>query len=219
MMPDQCISTKSQDTSKQGIIYLLENEAFESPVIKIGKTKRSLDNRIKELNTGVPLPYTCYRASLVGDADKVEKLLHDVFHPAKRHWRGEFFEVDPWRVVLVLETYEIENLTESAPKPSKEDLESIDTTVQEKDKREIATFIRLGILVGEKLTLVNDPAIQCEVADGQTGVFYEDERYALTTLTTKVRSSYMRQGIRYWTYQDETLLERRDRIFGALSSP
>ena len=38
-MTDQDISTKGQDTSKQGIIYLLENEAFESPVIKIGKTK------------------------------------------------------------------------------------------------------------------------------------------------------------------------------------
>ena len=78
----------------------------------------------------------------------------------------------------MLETYEIKNLTESAPKPSKEDLESIDTTVQEKDKREIATFNRLGIQVGEKLTLVNSPDIQCEVADGQTGVLYEGERYA-----------------------------------------
>ena len=118
-MTTQDISINGRDTLKRGIIYLLENEAFESPVIKIGKTKRSLGDRIKELNTGVPLPYTCYRASLVDDADKVEKVLHDVFHPAKRHWRGEFYEVEPWRVVLVLERYEIENLTESAPKPSK----------------------------------------------------------------------------------------------------
>ncbi len=202
----------SQDTSKQGTIYILENAAFESSVIKIGKTKRPLDERIKELNTSVPLPYTCYRASLVDDIDKVERLLHEVFHPAKRHWRGEFYEVEPWRVVLVLETYEKKNLTDFAPKLSKEDSASIDTTVQKKDKRDIATFDSLDIPIGEKLTLVDDQDIQCEVADGQTGVLYKDERYALTTLTQKVGKSHMRQGIRQWKYQHETLMERRDRM-------
>ena len=202
----------SEDTSKQGTIYILENEAFASSVIKIGKTKRSLDERIGELNTSVPLPYTCYRASLVDDVDKVERLLHEVFHPAKRHWRGEFYEVEPWRVVLVLETYEKENLTGST-KPSDDDLKSISATVQDKEKREVATFDRLGIEVGEKLILVGDPDIHCKVADRQTGVLYKDERYSLTRLAQKVGKPYMRQGIKCWTYQGETLLERRDRIY------
>ena len=64
------------DQSKQGIIYLLENEAFESPVIKIGRTGRAgrdLEARIRQLNTGVPLAFTCSRASLVNDAAEVEK--------------------------------------------------------------------------------------------------------------------------------------------------
>ncbi len=205
----------SPETSKQGIIYLLENPAFESPVIKIGKTKREeWRKRINELNTSVPLPFICYRASRVDDADRVEKILHDVFHPAKRHWRGEFFEVEPWRILLVLEKYEIENLTESAPKPSEEDWTLISAAVQEKDKRETATFKRLGIQIGEKLTLLDNPEIQCEVVDEKTGVLYEGTQHALTTLTQQVGRSYMRQGIRCWTYKDETLLERRDRMHG-----
>ena len=208
----------SKDTSKQGTIYILENEAFASSVIKIGKTKRSLDDRIRELNTSVPLPYTCYRASRVDDVDRVERLLHEVFHPAKRHWRGEFYEVEPWRVVLVLETYEKENLTEST-KPSDDDLKTISAAVQDKDKREVATFDRLDIAVGEELTLVGAPDIHCEVADRQTGVLYKGEQYSLTRLAQKVGKPYMRQGIRCWTYQDETLLERRDRMFGYQSSP
>ena len=204
------------NTANQGIIYLLENEAFETPVVKIGKTGRTgsdLVTRIRQLNTSVPLAFTCFRASLVDDVVEVEKLLHQVFHPAKKHWRGEFFEVEPWRVVLVLERYEVQDMTSQAPAPSNQDLASIDATVHRKDRRERATFDMLGIPVGEVLTLVGNPEIECQVANGQTGVLYDGEEYSLSTLTTQLKgSASWLQGIRYWVYQDETLLQRRDRI-------
>ena len=205
------------DTSRQGIIYLLENKAFASDVIKIGRTGgrgQDLANRVRTLNTGVPLPFTCFRASLVQDAVAVERLLHEVFYPAKRHWRGEFYEVDPWRVVLVLQNYEIEDMTAHAPALSKEEVEDVNATQRVKERQTKFSFAEVGIEVGAKLTLVNSD-IQCEVADGLTGVLYEGERYALSTLATRLRESpYSLQGLRYWTYGDEneTLLKRRERM-------
>ncbi len=203
-------------SSSQGIIYLLENEAFGAPVIKIGRTGKTgtkLAERIQTLNIGVPLSFTCYRASLVDDAAEVEKVLHQVFHPAKRQWRGEFYEVEPWRVVLVLQHYEIEDMTRFAPVPSREDLELIGAAVREKDRRAKFTFAMLEIPEGSKLTLVGSPEIECEVADDQTGVLYEGERYALSTLATKLKhAAYVVQGLRYWLYEDQTLLKRRDEI-------
>lgn len=202
-------------TGSEGIIYLLQNEAFEAEVIKIGRTGRDLAERIRTLNTGVPLAFTCFRASRVADAAKVEKLLHDVFHPAKKHWRGEFYEVEPWRVVLVLEQYEIENLTHLAPSPTGDDEASISATVQEKDRKANFTFATAGIPVGEKLSLVGTPEIECEVADGGTNVQYEGEIVALSTLATRLKESRTwLQGIRHWTYGGETLLNRRDRMHG-----
>jgi len=204
------------DPSKQGIIYLLENEAFESPVIKIGRTGRTANDligRIRQLNTGVPLAFTCYRASLVDDAAEIEKMLQQVFYPAKRHWRGEFFEVEPWRVMLVLRPLEIQNMTSHAPAPSSEEVGAIDAAIIEKERRARFTFNMLALPVGTKLTFVGNPEIECEVANGETGVLYEGEEYSLSTLATKLKESpYWVQGIRHWEHDGETLLKLRDRI-------
>ena len=204
------------NTGSQGIIYLLENEAFEAAVIKIGRTGRNgtdLAARIRTLNTAVPLAFTCYRASLVEDAAGVERKLHQVFYPAKRQWRGEFYEVDPWRVMLVLADHEIQDMTSFAPLPSTEDSQSIDTAVKEKEKLATFTFDMLGISVGTKLTLAGNPDIECEVANGQTGVLYQGKEYALSTLATQLKQSqHNLQGLRHWEYDGESLIRRRNKI-------
>ena len=204
------------DPSKQGIIYLLENEAFESPVIKIGRTGRAgndLATRIRQLNTGVPLAFTCYRASLVDDAVETEKMLHQVFYPAKKHWRGEFYEVDPWRVMLVLGPREIQDMTSHAPAPSNEEVGAIDTAVSDKERRTKVTFKMLGLPVGTKLTFVGNPDIECEVANEDTGLLYEGVEHSLSTLAKKLKNSpYWVQGIRHWEYNGETLMNLRDKI-------
>lgn len=203
-------------SSGQGIIYLLENEAFESPVIKIGKAGRTgaeLARRINQLNTGVPLSFTCFHASLVQDASVVEKKLHQVFHPAKKHWRGEFFEVEPWRVMLVLEAYEVQDMTSYAPLVSKEERDSIESVVKERDRKQRVTFEFLEIPIGSELELVGSPEIVCQVADNDTGVMYDGESFALSTLATRLKgSSNWLQGIRYWMYEGQTLLKRRDEM-------
>ena len=52
-----------------GIVYILTNEAMEG-LIKIGKTNTSVEQRIKELdNTSLPLPFQCFYAGEVHDAN------------------------------------------------------------------------------------------------------------------------------------------------------
>ena len=205
----------NESPQNNGIIYLLENEAFTDQVIKIGRTgnrPNDLARRIRQLNTGVPLPFKCYRASLVDEASTVERLLHDVFYPSKRHWRGEFYEVEPWRVMLVLQNYELEDMTRHAPVPSREDDSAIEAVVKTKERRSNFTFAEVGIEVGQKLGLVNSD-MECEVADQNTTVFFEGKRYALSTLASKLmNASYPVQGVRYWEFEGETLLQRRNRI-------
>jgi hypothetical protein len=60
------------------IVYILTNPAFDK-YIKIGITN-NLSSRLKQLdNTSMPLPYECYFAIEVENANKVEKLLHEAF--------------------------------------------------------------------------------------------------------------------------------------------
>ena len=197
---------------KEGIIYVIENEAFAAQVVKIGKTT-DLAKRINQLNTAVPLPFTCSKASRVDDMDKVEKFLHDTFYPAKKDWRGEFYEVEPWRVGQVLELIELEDVTDSAPSPDTDELRSIGLTVQTKEKKSRFTFEMVGIPVGEKLQLVGSPEIECEVADQKSTVRYNGREYALSTLATELKESkWGLQGSLHWFYEDETLQRRRERI-------
>ena len=140
-----------------------------------------------------------------------ERLLHDVFHPAKKHWRGEFYEVEPWRVLLVLRKCEIEDMTTHAPGLVREDVNAIHEAEQNRERRTRFAFGAAGVPVGETLTLVGSD-IQCEVADERTRVRYQCRKCALSTLTAELKGSGPRQGIRYWEYQGETLLRRWYRI-------
>lgn len=200
-------------TGKEGVIYVIENEAFAAQVVKIGKTTTGLETRIKQLNTAVPLPFTCSKASLVDDVDEVERFLHDTFYPAKRDWRGEFYEVEAWRVAQVLQFFEKEDVTDLAPSPDTDEVRSIDRTVQTKEKRSNFTFAMVTIPTGAKLQLVGNPTVECEVADQKSTVQYEGQEYALSTLATELKNSkWSLQGSRHWLYEDETLQQRRERL-------
>ena len=197
-----------------GVVYILENEAFAVPVVKIGKTgQQDWVARIKQLNTAVPLPFTCAKASRVHDMGQVEKFLHQTFFPAKHQWRGEFYEVEAWRVVQVLKLFETEDVTNLVPVLDAEEEKAINTTVGYKETRSGFTFEVAGIPIGAKLGFKGRPEIEAEVADGKTTVIYEGEAYTMSALATKIKQKdYVVQGILWWTYDNETLKQRRDRM-------
>ena len=205
----------AQDQPREpGVVYILENEALPPKVIKIGKTgQRDWVARIRQLNTAVPLPFTCYKASRVDDMSKVETFLHNTFHPAKRHWRGEFYEVEPWRVAQVLAMFETEDVTGRAPQPDESEERAINAAVRAKESRDAFTFEAAGIPPGAKLGFRGRPDIEAEVVDGNTTVSYQGEAYSMSTLATQIKAKgYVVQGILWWTYQGESLRQRRDRM-------
>ena len=76
----------------RGIIYLLTNEAMPG-YVKIGKTSKSVDQRIRELSRSpaVPIPFECPYAAKVEDMDSVEKAFHDAFGDYRKNPKERIF--------------------------------------------------------------------------------------------------------------------------------
>ena len=197
-----------------GVVYVLENEAFAVPVVKIGRTgQQDWVARIRQLNTAVPLPFTCAKASRVDDMGKVEAFLHQTFYHAKHQWRGEFYEVEAWRVAQVLGLFETEDVTDLAPVLDSDEEKAINTTVGNRESRATFTFEVAGIPVGAKLGFKGRPEIEAEVADRGTSISFEGETHTMSALATIIKEKdYVVQGILWWTYEGETLQQRRDRM-------
>ena len=92
------------------IVYVLSNPAMPG-YIKIGKTD-NLKERLRNLDrTSTPLPFQCEYAAEVNDADKVEKILHDIFVDKRVRSNREFFEVDPQQIIRALDLQEHKDVT------------------------------------------------------------------------------------------------------------
>ena len=211
-------SRGSSSSSDRGIVYLVESEWEGKKVIKIGRTgpnREDLENRIKTLSNGVPGTLPCLYASRVNNAPTVERNLHTIFRKlrARESSSREFFEVEPESAKVALQAYRGQDVTKWAPRPSKRDDESSRSVVQDTGKLPTATFALLRIPVGKKLRSARDNRVMCEVADADTQVLYKGKLWALSTLTTELMGTvHPLQGIRYWTYEGQTLIERRDEI-------
>ena len=202
----------SEETTEtgEGYIYIIENDAFETPVVKIGKAK-NLSQRINTLNTAVPLPFICRKASKVEDMNEVEKFQHKTFRHAKHHWRGEFFQIE-WKVVAsVLELLEIEDATHLAPKPTTEEVDSITTASRSKNKNFNFEMVKIG--PGAVLKLASNDEVMAKVVDNKNKVEYDGRVYSISGLAQELNGlAYGVQGSKYWLYGDETLQELRERI-------
>jgi hypothetical protein len=204
---DQDSKNKNKD-----IIYILTNEAMPG-YVKIGKTSTSLEQRIRELSssTSVPLPFTCFYACIVKNMAFVEKQLHDAFDNNRTNPRREFFQISPERVVAALKLAEIENIT---PKKdyvdSKEDQKALNQVRAE--IRAKFNFKMVDIPVGAELTFSRDDKITAKVVDNKSIEF----NGAVTSLSASAQKilgyDYGVAGTDYWTYEGETLDERRRRL-------
>lgn len=191
------------------IIYILINEAMPG-YVKIGRTT-NLEQRIRSLDTtSVPLPFECFYACTVKDADFVEKQLHDAFLDHRVRSSREFFELSPDRVVSALKLAEIENVT---PKrdyvESKEDQQALN---QARTRRAVFNFKMADIPVGAELSYVNDENIKAKVVDNKL-IELNGEVTSLSASAQKLLGyPYQVQGTVYWMFEGETLDERRRRL-------
>ena len=209
----------SRHSPSRGIVYLVGSTWQGKQVIKIGRTGpegEDLRLRITQLSIGIPGTLPCIHASLVNDASTVENNLHTIFQQLRvtEGSSREFFDLNPESARLALLAYQKKDMTRYAPRAAP-NRDNKPTAPQNQDtgKLPTATFALLKIRVGEKLKLARDQRVTCEVADGGTTVRYKGKDWALSTLTTElIDMGHPLQGIRYWTYEGQTLIERRDEI-------
>jgi hypothetical protein len=191
------------------IIYVLINEAMLG-YVKIGKTN-NLEQRIRSLDTtGVPLPFECFYACTVKDASFVEHQLHDVFKDHRVRSSREFFEIAPERAVSALKLAEIENMT-----PKKDFVESDEDQKalnEARTRRAVFNFAMVDIPIGTELAFSRDENIKTRVVDNRS-VIFDGEITSLSTSAQKILGAdYGVAGTDYWTYEGETLDERRRRM-------
>jgi hypothetical protein len=193
------------------IIYILINAAMPG-YVKIGRTN-NLEQRIRSLDTtSVPLPFECFYACTVANADFVEKRLHDAFLDHRVRSSREFFEVSPDRVVSALKLAEIENVT---PKldyvETNEDQQALN---QARTRRAVFNFKLADIPIGAELVYVNDENVRASVVDNKH-ISVNGELTSLSASAQKLLGyPYQVQGTLYWMFEGETLDERRRRLEG-----
>ncbi len=190
-------------------VYILINEAMPG-YVKIGRTT-NLEQRIRSLDTtGLPLPFECFYACTVKDSLFVEQQLHNAFMDQRTRSSREFFEISPDRAVAALKLAEIENVT-----PKKDFVESVEdqnALNEARTRRSAFNFKMVDIPIGAELSFVNDENIKAKVVDNRS-VLFNGEIISLSNSAQKILNvDWPAQGPIYWTYEGETLNERRKRF-------
>ena len=185
------------------------NEAMPG-YVKIGRTN-DLERRIREMdNTSVPLPFECFYACIVRDAQFAERQLHDAFLDHRVRSSREFFEISPERAVAALKLAEIENVT-----PKKDFVETPEDQQalnQARKKRSIFNFAMVNIPVGAELVFSRDENIKARVVDNRS-IELNGEIVSLSNSAQKILGyASSVQGTAYWMHEGELLDERRKRM-------
>jgi hypothetical protein len=198
-----------------GVIYLMTNLAMPG-MVKIGKTDSaiSLAARLRDLyNTSVPLPFECYFAAEVDDADALERKLHNLFGEYRVNPRREFFRADPEKVVIAISIGPYREIALSGEAGDAEDQKAVES---EKRRRARIDLSALGIDPGAVLSFSRDESITATVQPNNKvdyrGSTCSLSAAALNALTSLGYQTKAASGSEYWMYEGETLDERRRRL-------
>jgi len=197
----------------KNIVYVLTNPCIPD-LVKIGMTN-NLKNRLGSLyNSSIPVPFECYFACTVSDMEFVEKQIHDGFDDFRVNPKREFFRINPERVVSILNLVMIDDVT------PKEDIveDEIDqrSLNNEKKTKDRFNFEMTKVPIGSVLSFVKDPSITAIVVDKHKIEFNEEvtslSKSALEIMKGMGYNWKTIQGTGFWTFESETLAERRTRI-------
>jgi hypothetical protein len=199
------------------IVYILTNESMQG-IIKIGITD-NLQRRIKDLdNTSTPLPFECYYAVEVSDANSIEKLLHETFDDKRVRQNREFFNCNPEQAKSALQIAEKMGGIDVTPTDgifeNTTDKQALENAKKQKGK--IDYFGILGIDEGEILTFSKDNEIT-GIYKGNNQILFRGElsslsASALLILTEMGYDWKTVQGAGYWCFRGETLTKLYNQI-------
>ncbi len=201
-----------------GIVYCLENPAMPD-LVKIGTTQ-NIEQRLRSLDTtSVPLPFVCFVAVEVEDANETEQLLHDVFSDHRVRSNREFFEVSPERVAAALRLTRGRDVTPTTDVV--EDEEAQVALNKARKKRERFHFGMVGIEPGAELEFRyrdmsnNGQPFTAEVVSANR-IRFEGQETSLSAAATAIMQehgiTWPAQGPLYWHYEGESLDDRRRRL-------
>lgn len=215
------LSTKD----RKGYVYILTNQSFSDDWIKIGKSKRQVDIRSKELdNTAIPLPFDIYATIKTEKFNQVEKLVHktiDRLTDMRIRKNREFFNVDP---AVALDIFrDIAALIDDAEVyiyqdniPHLDYGQTPDITKQNKSNRKAFKFSMAGIEIGEEITFI--PTGQKVKVIDQRHIMYNDRVMTMTGFAKMYMPDDKRvpsdtyQGPKYFQYKGKILTELRDEL-------
>lgn len=82
-----------------GYVYILTNKAFKSDWVKIGKTSKSVEERVASLDcTSIPTPFDIYATIKTKKFNELEKVIHHTFDnltTLRIRSNREFFNIKP----------------------------------------------------------------------------------------------------------------------------
>lgn len=196
------------------IVYVLTNEAMPG-LVKIGLTTDSVENRAAQLSahSGVPLPFECYFAAEVGDASKIENILHQLFSEYRVNPRREFFRLDAEKVVLALSIGGFKEVNPGVPEIERVEQEALEKI---KARRPRLRLDAIGVAPGDTLTFSRDETVTAKVLP-ENKIEFEGKEASLSAAALEVlsRMGYSTpaaSGSGYWMFEGELLDERRRRI-------
>ena len=90
--------------SQYGLIYIISNPKQGMNIFKVGKTSKTIDQRLKQLNseTGLIGQFKLYASFLVEDIDSTEKICHEKLDDYRIQDNREFFEIEYPEILEVI---------------------------------------------------------------------------------------------------------------------
>ena len=205
----------------EGIIYLAETDS-QPEMFKIGITSgdnaEAVASRMKDLfSTGLALPLSAFKASIVHDYDKLEKELHNAADNWRVHPRREYFWDECRSMIeLFLEKYEISDVTPI--EEFEDDAESFAVTNAENRRARGETKNLADVYdYGHTFSFVKYPQEQAVFVEADfanafkwNGVVKSYSGVAFDILKKYGRvSDHGVAGARYWKDESEILIEKR----------
>jgi hypothetical protein len=159
-----------------GYVYILINPSFED--IKIGKTSRPIEERVKELdNTSTPTPFEIYGYAYTYKFNEIEKTIHDILTKltdTRTRTNREFFKYP------AKDAYELlKQLVELTADGYIEKCKFKNSNYDSKTKRNSDfKFSMVGLKPGDKINFIHNN-LEVEVYN-ESKIKYKDKIYSMS---------------------------------------
>ena len=192
------------------IVYVITNAEMPG-LVKIGRTNRAIQDRLRELDsTGVPVPFECVAAWEFDDAANAEMTIHRAFADRRVRKSREFFRVSPDQPIAILEGFGQRDVTPQDDVVNEQNADDDRASlVAARRRRENFRFDMVDIKPDAILTSIWDKDVTCTVVDKRRIQFRGKvtilSAAALTVLRDMGKSRRTVSGPNSWRYGNKTL--------------